>query len=198
MDGRIAQAEDTLGAARAVQEQLLKDSPENGDYEFMVGQIMDDLSLVRWQLDKKPEAIAASEQAIVHLRRVFERSPNAPGNRTALSNGYMHIAAYKQQMGKPSESAAISQERRKLWPGNADELFKVARSLAIAAEPTAEAPSQPTAEQLAERRAIAQQAIEALHEAVAAGFNKIEQLKSDPQFKVLAGNPAFTQLLEKR
>ena len=74
-----------------------------------------------------------------------------------------------------------------------DELFKVARELALIAESSGAGAEEPTAE----RRAIAQQAIEVLQEAVAAGFKKLDQVKTDPQFKVLAGDPAFTQLLEQ-
>jgi hypothetical protein len=105
----------------------------------------------------------------------------------------MNLAGFKRRSGKSSDAAAIAQEQRKLWSGNADELYKVARELALIAESSGAGGEEPTAE----RRAIAQQAIEVLQEAVAAGFKKLDQVKTDPQFKVLAGDPAFTQLLEQ-
>jgi tetratricopeptide (TPR) repeat protein/tRNA A-37 threonylcarbamoyl transferase component Bud32 len=196
---RLAEAEGTWDAARSVQEQLVKESPENANYELTLGKLMDDLAVVRWMLGKKPDALATSEQATEHLRRAFDQVPNAAGFRAALSKGYANLAGFKRQSGKPAEAAAIAEEQRKLWPGNADELFKVARELALAAEATGEATAESTtSSQSTDRRAIAQQAIEVLQEAVAAGFNKLDELKSDPQFKVLAGDPAFMQLLEKR
>ena len=194
---RLAEAESTWNAARFVQEQLVTESPENGNYELTLGKLMDDLAVVRWMLGKKKDAVATSEQATAHLRRAFDKAPTATGVRAALSKGYMNLVGFKRQSGKPDEAAAVAQEQRKLWPGNADELFKVARELALAAESSGDGSTQPTAEQSAERRAIAQQAIETLQEAVAAGFNKLDELKSDPHFKILAGEPAFNQLLEQ-
>jgi eukaryotic-like serine/threonine-protein kinase len=194
---RLADAEATWNSARAAQEQLVADSPENSTYQLTLGKLMDDLAVVRWMLDKKSEAVATSEQATVHLRRAFDTSPESPGTRAALNKGYMNLAGFKRQSGKPAEAAAVAQEQRKLWSGNADELFKVARELALIAESSASGSEQPPAVQ-AQRRAIAQQAIEVLQEAVAGGFNKLDQLKSDPQFKILAGEPAFTRLLERR
>jgi hypothetical protein len=194
---RLADAEGSLDAARVIQEQILKESPHNADYELNLGRLADDLAVVRWMRGKKEEAVSVAEQATAHLRAAFERSPQLPGSRSALSDSYKNLAAFKRQIGKAAGAAAIVQEQRKLWPGNADELFKVARELALIAESSSAAAAQPTAEQAAERRAIAQQAIDVLREAVAAGFNKLDQLKTDPQFKVLAGEPAFTRLLER-
>jgi hypothetical protein len=45
---------------------------------------------------------------------------------------------------------------------------------------------------------LVDQTIDVLREAVAAGFNKFDDLQTDQRFKFLAGEPAFQQLLEKR
>ncbi|HEV3415977.1 MAG TPA: hypothetical protein VG056_04170, partial [Pirellulales bacterium] len=116
----------------------------------------------------------------------------------ALNNNYKDLAALKRVSGKPLEAAAISQERRKLWPGNAAELYEIAGELALAAAAGGDASAQPAASQSSDESAIVRQAIDALQEAVAAGFNKFDELQADSRFKVLAQQPAFKQLLENR
>ena len=107
------------------------------------------------------------------------------------------MATFKRKSGNFSEAAAVALEKRKLWPDNGGELYKVARELALAAAAGDDGSAQATAVPPAERRQYVQQALETLDQAVAAGFNKFDDLKNDPELRILAGESAFQQLLER-
>lgn len=200
--GRLAEAREAFSAARGVREQLVSEMPDNLDYQHNLGMVLDELALLMWNADQKPEALATAAQATVHLRTAYDKAPrdqpsNFAANRASLSNNYAHVATLKRKSGKVSEAAALALEQRKLWPDNGAELYKVARELALAAAAGDEGSAQPTAIPPAERRQYVQQALETLDQAVAAGFNKFDELKNDPQLRILAGEPAFQQLLER-
>ncbi|HEV2971260.1 MAG TPA: protein kinase [Pirellulales bacterium] len=195
--GRLADAQSTLDAVRADWQRLVDESPETLDYQSLLGTVQDELAASLWHAGKKQEALALASDATAHLRAAFDKSPNNADYRIALSNNYEDLATFKRNSGKLLEAAALSQERRKLWPRNPTKLYDVAGELALAATAGGSGSSQPAANPSSDQRAIEQQAIEVLQEAVAAGFNKFDAMKADSRFQILAQQPAFKQLLEQ-
>ena len=164
---------------------------------------LDQLAVLLWKDGQKTEALAMSQQALARLRPAYdkssrEKSPNLADFRAALSKNYTNLAVFKRKSGKPAEAAALALEQRKLWPDDAGELYKVAVELALSAAANDAASAQPTAGAPVDRRLLIQQTIEVLQQAVAAGFDKFDELQKDQRFKILADEEAFKQLLEKR
>ena len=201
--GQLADARGTLGAARGVRQQLVVEMPDNLELQSAFGLTLDELAALLWNAGQKTEALAISEQATAHLRLAYDRSPRDSSAavsvfRAVLSDHYKDLAVYKRKTGEPAEAAAVSQERRKLWPGDADKLYEVAGELALSAAADDGASAQPTAGAPIDRHLLMQQTIEVLQQAVAAGFDKFDKLRSDRRFKILAEEDAFKQMLEKR
>jgi eukaryotic-like serine/threonine-protein kinase len=201
--GRLADARDSLSAARGVEQQLVLEMPENIEVQCSFGHTLDQLAVLLWMDGQKAEALAMSQQATAHLRPAYDKSPREKSAsfvryRAALSKNYTNLAIFKRKSGKPAEAAALALEQRKLWPDDAGELYNVAGELALSAAANEEASAQPTAGATTDRRVLVDQTIDVLREAVAAGFNKFDDLQTDQRFKFLAGEPAFQQLLEKR
>jgi serine/threonine protein kinase len=201
--GRLADSRDALSAARGVQQQLVVEIPDNLDFKCAFGHTLDQLAVLLWMDDQKAEALAMSQQALAHLRAAYdkssrEKSPNFADYRAGLSKNYANLAKFKRDSGKPAEATALALERRKLWPDDAGELYKVAGELALSAAANDGTSAQPTAGASIDRRLLVQQTIEVLQQAVAAGFDKFDELQKDQRFKFLAEEEAFKQLLEKR
>ena len=201
--GRLADSRETLSAARGVQQQLTAQMPNNLDLQCAFGHTLDQLAVFLWIDGQKAEALAMSQQALAHLRAAYdkssrEKSPHFADYRAALSNNYTNLAKFQRDSGKPAEAAALALEQRKLWPDDAGELYKVAGELALSAAANDGASAQPTAGAPVDRRQLVQQTIEVLQQAVAAGFDKFDELQKDQRFKILAGEEAFKQMLEKR
>ncbi|HKD36643.1 MAG TPA: serine/threonine-protein kinase, partial [Pirellulales bacterium] len=199
--GKLADARDALSAARGVSQQLLAELPDDPEAHRWFGQTLDRLSVLMWKDDQKAEALAMSQQATPHLRTAYEKvmrdkTTNIDAVRGSLSEHYVNLAIFLRKSGKPAESAALAQERAKLWPSNPAELYKAAGELALAAAAGDAASAQPSAANSADRQALVQQSIDILRQAVAAGFNNFDDLQNDKRFKILAGDPAFQKLLE--
>ncbi len=198
--GHLAESRDALNSAIGVREQLVVEMPEKVGIHYDLGRTLDELAFLLWKQDQRPEALATLAKATPHLRFAFEKAPRDQAPflstlRSTLSDHYTQLASYKRQSGQLSDAAAVALERRKLWSGNGAELYKVARELAKIAATGTESSAQASAVIPADRRIYVQQALETLEQAVAAGFDNFDKLKKD--FRGLASEPAFQQLLEK-
>ncbi len=195
--GRYADARGTLEEARKVRTKLVTTSPDNADYHRGLGVTLDELSVVLWQLDDHEGALKTAAEATAVLTAAFDMSPDSPDFRVSLSKNYQNVAALDRKAGKIGPAAAAALERRKLWRDKPAELYAVAADLALTAAAAGKATAQPSADDTNQQQLI-KQSVEALQDAVAAGFDKFDDLQKDQRFKVLADDPAFKALLEKR
>jgi serine/threonine-protein kinase len=199
--GRLADARDALSAARGIAQQLLVELPDDSEVHRLFGKTLDGLSVIIWKDDQKKEAVSMSKEATPHLRTAYDNAVRDKSGlgaaRAALSNHYVNLAVFLRKSGKPAESAAIAEERTKLWPGNPSELYRAAGELTLAAAAGDDASAEPTAANSSNRQAIIQKSIDVLQQAVQAGFDKFDDLQNDQKFKILAADPAFQKLLER-
>ncbi len=82
------------------------------------------------------EAREAYRQAVVEQRQAFELKPQDVAQRETLSRYLGDLAAVERDTGKIDEALAACLERQKLWPQDAEELYNVAREVAVLAAPT--------------------------------------------------------------
>ncbi|HEY2148366.1 MAG TPA: tetratricopeptide repeat protein, partial [Pirellulales bacterium] len=201
--GQFADARNTLSAARGVAQQLLIELPDNPDAHRWFGKALDGLSVIMWKDGQKAEALAMSQQATPHLRLAYDKAVSdkaaslGPAHR-GLSDHYVNLSILLRKSGKMADAAAVAEERAKLWPGNPSELYRAAGELALSAAGGDEASAQPTGANSPDRQALIEKSIDLLRQAVAAGFDKFDDLQTDQRFKILAGDPAFQKLLEGR
>jgi hypothetical protein len=103
----------------------------------------------------------------------------------------------QRELGQAPEAAATALEQQKLWPDNTGELCNVARELALAAAVVGMGKRDLSAQEQAERRRIAGQAVAALQRAVSLGYKDGDRLRKDPELELLRPRDDFRKLLEQ-
>src|SRR5262249_2186323 len=104
------------------------------------------------------------------------------------------LAEVYRESGEVAQAAAVALECRKQLPADPDALYAVARELALCSAAGKEKSELPTDEQ-ARRREYADQAVDALRQAVACGYRDVEQVKKDRDLDVLRDRDDFRNLL---
>ena len=82
------------------------------------------------QTDHAEEALSTLRRAVDEKRFAFDKAPENSDYRRGLNIAYGALAEVERQKGQPSASAAALLERRKLWPHDPQELYRIARELA--------------------------------------------------------------------
>ncbi len=96
-----------------------------------------------------------------------------------------------------AEAADAEVERRKLSHDQPEALYQFAAGLAGLVDWIGREGRTPSADELHVRRQCAQRAIEALREALSAGFKERKKLHDDPALAPLRSEAGFQDLLEE-
>jgi serine/threonine-protein kinase len=188
--GRPAEAIDSYHKALDLRGELVRANPEHLDYRNDLALTLGNLGGTLWNLGRREEGLAAVRQALEEHRLTFAQGPRVARYRKYLSQALAAVADMETRRGGLDEAVAATQERHKLWPGNAAELYAVARQFAlVAAQKTPDEPSGAGA-----ARRYADLAMDALREAAAAGFDDSERLRTDPAWDALRTRADFKNL----
>ncbi len=183
--------------ARQIAEPLARRNPFLVEMQAEVAASYTGIGICKMQAGATAEALDQYQRARDIRRQLVDNDPDSTRYRIDLATTLMKLAAVERILNHPVEAAANARERRKLWPGNAAELYSVAGDLALSAAAVGGGASPLSADQATQRRDIVKQTIEALQEAVAAGYKNFDELRADPRFKTLAADPAFKEFLQK-
>jgi tetratricopeptide (TPR) repeat protein len=179
----------------AIVQKLADERGENLAYRSMWGTALDKQSVVLWLLDRRDEAIESAGQATVQLQSAVNEAPRVVQYRLSLSDNYFNRAKFERERGHATEAVQLTRERKKLWPGNAAELYKAACELSLAARAAGGTEKVPAIGQQ-ERKQVIDEAIQVLKEALAAGPLDTEALRKDPRLDALRSHPEFEKLLK--
>ena len=193
--GDPAEALHLLEQARDSRAKLVRSDPANLDDQSNLGRILSHLGEVLDGLGRRTEALTAFREAIDHHRLAFAKAPELVPYRRSLSDHYRHLAAMERHAGRPAEAATAALERRKLWPDDPVELVSVAGDLAGCIPLVAKPAGAPTAEHQAQCRTYGDLAMDALHRAIARGFQDVDRLGRDPDLDPLRSRADFRQAL---
>jgi serine/threonine protein kinase/WD40 repeat protein/thioredoxin-related protein len=134
-------------------------------------------------------AIALRKKALDQARTAFDRAPQSLDTRGTLSEAYAKLAELHRQMRQPGEAVAATLERAKLWPGMGPlHLYNVACELALCV---------PLARTETDGKRYADQAMEALREAVRTEWDQAEHTKTDPDLTSLHSRDDYEALLHE-
>jgi tetratricopeptide (TPR) repeat protein len=111
--------------ARRLYEGLHRGAPSTLPYAQGLGQAWERIAKAHWKLGRRDQALDAFREAGAAQRRVVEQMPTVPIFRMWLSRCYDRVAHYSALAGDRPGAALALLERKKLWPGNAEELMKV-------------------------------------------------------------------------
>jgi serine/threonine protein kinase len=188
--------------AREVQEKLVQDFPNNLDCHSDLGFTLNELGLILRDRGRTEPAVQALQKAVKHQRLAYERAVEAHRQdqteqfRFVLQNHYGALAEVLRDAGRPAEAVAAALERKKFWPNNSEELFKVAREICAAANLASKNAGEHSTEEKQQGQLYADHAVQALREAIALGFKDLDRLRKDPALDVLRQRPDFKALLD--
>jgi tetratricopeptide (TPR) repeat protein len=168
--GRLAEARADLGRACDALEVAVRINPGDLWSRNILGIAYSNLGGLLTRLGQDREALAAYRRAIDHQRRCFESNTVNKDHRQGLSDHYLGLAALLRKIGSPGEAAAAILERQRLWPDNPDELYHSALELAECVPVVGRGRTELTREERTECRRYADQALDALRRAIAAGL----------------------------
>jgi len=99
----------------------------------------------------------------------LDLAPDVSDFRKFLSKHYFNCGRALRAASKPAEAGEAALARRRLWPGHAEHLYEIAIELALASEQLAG--EDPSEEELAQSKELADEAKKTLQNAAAAGYD---------------------------
>jgi hypothetical protein len=148
------------------------------------------------QTGKPAEALAAFERAIAIVQKLADADPNVASWQNKLALDLCFVGSLRQKAGRTSEGVASFRKAVAIWerlPTLAPHaLFNLACAHASLAGIATDPGSGMTA---SEGRAEAVRAMHWLRNAVAAGYRKLDLMRTDPDLDPLRGRDDFRLLL---
>ena len=112
----------------------------------------------------------------------------SPDGKTVVFDQDRGAGSHLWRIDPPAPAVELTLERRKLWSGNPNELYRVACDLVLAADLSREAP---------ERSKYNDLALETLRQALKAGYRDLNKLRNNPDLESLRAHPEFGKLLKE-
>jgi serine/threonine-protein kinase len=184
-----------LERARDLRAELVRSNPAVTQFRSDLAETYHSLAHNLSKLARPQEALAAYQQAITLQRVAVEKVPEMTQYRQRLSGHYHNLAELLRRLGCPGEAADASRECQKLWPHHSAELYQVACELARCVPLVGRGNPDLTPQEQAQRDQYANQALEALRQALVAGFRNLEQLQQDVDLDPLRSRDDFKKLL---
>jgi serine/threonine-protein kinase len=181
--------------SRDLRERLVKDHSEVIEYHADLGKTLINLGYTYAYLNRTGDSLTTLRRAVEQYDLALTACPHVATYRRGKNNAYGALAEVERVKGQPAAAAVALCLRRDLWPGQAQELFLVARdqsailvSLDLRTDLTQAARD--------ERPKYVKQALETLGLAVAAGFKDSARLQNDPMLAPLRELAEFKKLTD--
>ena len=183
--GKQAEALDSHRRALAIQERLVRDHPSVHFYQGELGTTLynmagDEIAQGRWQ-----EALECLNRAIACQRAAIALMPHHPVYQQVFKLDLMRLVQAHKALNHPAEVLRAARELAALPRGNSSDLYNVACALAITVSLT---PGE-------QRQALATEAVQALKQAIAAGWNDAGLASRDPDLASLRDRDDYRRLV---
>ena len=197
--GEFAEAVRSFERALAIQEPLVKRNPDKPVLAKTLGMTAYRLGLTREAQRRPALAAEAMATAIVHHRAAFERGPEFPDYRHYLSDDYHAMARLQRTLNRQSEAAVAARACLPLCRDSPDQLYEVAGELACCLNNSVQQTARDPAGRLpgTDDRALADEAITVLRNAISVGFTNAMQLIHDPRFDALRPRGDFAEIVDR-
>jgi tetratricopeptide (TPR) repeat protein len=190
-----AEAHGLLKQALASYGKALETNPDNLFTQSGHAATWDDIAQALAALKRPAEALQAYRQALALQERAHTKAPDQIQYRERLSRHYQHLSRLHRDLNQPREAALATQARAKLWPANASELYHAACEFALCIPLVSQGKTSRPENVQAERDSYADQALQALGQALAHGFSGFEELDKNRALDVLRSQHKFQELL---
>jgi serine/threonine-protein kinase len=182
--------------AEADYAKALELKPDDADLRLERGQFYQK----RGQPDKAAlefeAAVTAKARIVAGSRKDFDAAPQEWDKRNALSDAYMKLAHAQQAAGRVADAVATAHELAKLWPGECMRSYNVACELALCI-PLVGKNKEQTAEQEAQRRQLADEAMQWLRLSILEGNRDLAHMQQDTDLTALRDRDDFKALMKR-
>jgi serine/threonine protein kinase/tetratricopeptide (TPR) repeat protein len=194
--GKSQEALAAFEQARAIHSKLAHDNPELIGFRFELGYFLNNVGGMQTATGRPREAVATLQQA----RDLFQELAKTNSTSTAYQNGLAmsltNLGSAQRRAGKPAEAVVSLRQARALWAGQPSltlaARFDLACNQALVAQLATDPGSGLSA---SEGREAADRAIEALRQAIAAGYRKRGQIRTERSLDALRGREDFKKLM---
>jgi serine/threonine protein kinase len=192
-----ADAVTSFQEARLLLEALVKADPANLDYRLDLGRTLNHFAGNRLTVGRPQEALQLLTEAMPHLERALGRASQVAIYRKTLSNTYSLFAEAEVRLDHTREATQQVLERKKLWDGNPNELYRVAKDLASLAGTVGGGKPRLTPEEETEQRQDLDLALDVLKEAASSGFQDLDRLQKEKVFNRLRDRNEFQDVVRE-
>ncbi len=190
------QAREAYRKALGVYAELLRLAPGAPGYRNGQADCHGNLGNLDFDEEQWGPAEAAYRQAVGIRKELLEKQPADAQVREKLADDYRKVGLALRHRRRLAEAAAAFEESRKLRPRDPEALYDVAVELALCVPLVGDGKPGLTADERQERQRYADQALEALRQAVVSGFGKPDRLRDEPAFAPLRSRADFRALAE--
>jgi serine/threonine protein kinase len=184
---QYAQAAGSFRQALPIRAKLSRANPDNVKRRSDLVGTWHRLAEALEKLGRHGEALAAYQEVIGLHRLTCQQQPTIAQHRQWLGDRYLDQARVQRTLGQAAKAAATIRERQQLWPENPAELYRAACELALCIPAAGKKPP--------ESCPIADQAMDALRQAIRHGFKDVERLQTNPELDPLRTRDDFKVLV---
>ncbi len=181
-----------------IAEKLFRDNPAVTQFRLQVATSSTTLSGMLSDLGQLDEALRLSEQARALMAPLAKDNPTDAQMQTDLALSYAslgNVLRRKAQTGRALEAFRQASAVLDKLPRNADVCYNLACMLALCSSVVGQGKTELTVAEQEQRRRYADQAMDALRQAVAAGSRNPGELRHDSELDAVRSRADFQQLL---
>jgi serine/threonine-protein kinase len=194
--GRMSDVQASLERARQFFAGLVDDHPRNADYQLHLAAAYTDLGEVLAAMGKPTEARASFETALLIERKLIEADPSTASYRSKLADTFRRRGIAMRKCDPPSHAVRDFRQSigilLELTEPTAGDYYNIARAQSLISGVAAELGSGVSS---ADGRAAAEEAMTALHRAVAAGCQDLGLMRTDPDLEPIRSRSDFRFLV---
>jgi serine/threonine-protein kinase len=194
---RFAEALPAYRRSKEITAEVVRENPNRTDYVSQLGIAGHNIAECLEELDRADEGLKEIREAIKLQRSALDKEPADTDYRTYLGAHHMQAAKLARMLGRVADAAGHAHERRQLAAGNVDELFGAACDLALCVPLVGKGKAELSAAEKAERERYADQAMDALRAAIAAGDRDVARLRKEPALDPLRQRDDFKALVRQ-
>jgi tetratricopeptide (TPR) repeat protein len=173
------------GRAIEIIEPLAREYPSVPAYQSSLGASLNNMARIEMRQRHWQEAKQRLEQALKYQHAALASTPHHPRYRQFLRNHLQNLTIVYRALDQPAEAARAAREWGALMQGNPNELYDVACALALCVPLT----------QGQQKESLAALAVQALREAIVAGWRNARHTSVDPDLNPLRDYDDFRRLL---
>jgi len=188
--GRTEDAEAAFQQSLKLHEAIFLQCPGDFSLQSSIGGVYNNLGILLEQSQRLEAAADTFEKATDYQRAAIKQLPESHEARNSLDKHFVNYSRVLLKLGRVEEANRLAIRRRELWADNPHRLFRIAEELSKA---YSEISNSTVAD--AAREECAKLALDALAEAIQAGYSVPGDIRQRESFSALSRHPHFVQIV---